>query len=171
MKAVITVFAAALLLGILVAANWPGARLPTEVHADSLLLRKQHRALLLFADNRLVKSYSVALGRVPVGAKREEGDHRTPEGLYHIDSRLQASAFHRALRISYPDSADRAAARARGVQPGGAIMIHGLRHGLGWIGRLHRFFDWTSGCIAVTNPEIDELWRAVPDGTPVRIVP
>ena len=111
----------------------------------------------------------MSLGREPVGPKKAEGDRRTPEGVYTIDTRIERSAFHRALHISYPNVADRAAAQSAGVSPGGAIMIHGIRNGLGWLGRAHRLIDWTSGCVAVTNPEIEELWRAVRDGTPVEI--
>jgi len=159
------------LAGLLAVANWPAPKLPDGSEADSLLVRKRDRVLQLFADGRIARTYAIALGRVPVGPKTQEGDQRTPEGLYRIDFRLRASAFHRALHISYPDSADRAAAQVRRVNPGGAIMIHGLRNGLGWLGRLHRRVDWTSGCVAVTNPEIDELWRVVADGTPIRILP
>jgi murein L,D-transpeptidase YafK len=171
MKTRLLLAAVLVLLAALAVANWPGARLPAGVSADSLLVRKHDRLLVVFASGRVAKTYSVALGRSPLGPKTQEGDHRTPEGSYRVDSRLAASAFHRALHISYPDSADEAAARARNVNPGSAIMIHGLRNGLGWLGRLHRLVDWTSGCVAVTNPEIEELWRVVPDGTPVRLVP
>jgi murein L,D-transpeptidase YafK len=105
------------------------------------------------------------------GAKVREGDNRTPEGRYIIDSRNAQSTFHRALHVSYPSAADRARACAEGYKPGGDIMIHGMRNGFGWLGRAHRLFDWTRGCIAVTNDEIDEIWRVVPDGTPIKIQP
>jgi murein L,D-transpeptidase YafK len=111
------------------------------------------------------------LGRNPVGPKLREGDKRTPEGLYAIESHNPRSSFHRALKVSYPSAADRIAAAKRGVAPGGDIMIHGIRNGLGFIGRLQRRLDWTAGCIAVTNPEIEEIYRAVPDGTPIEIRP
>lgn len=88
-----------------------------------------------------------------------------------LDYRNARSSFHRSLHVSYPDSADVARARAAGVDPGGMIMVHGIRNGLGWLGRLHRALDWTDGCIAVTNREIEEIWRAVPDGTPIEIRP
>ena len=117
----------------------------------------------------MIKSYRVSLGRNPLGPKQQEGDKRTPEGLYRIDKRNEKSGFHRALHVSYPESRDFAAAAARGVSPGGDIMIHGLHNGLGWMGKLHRLVDWTAGCIAVTDPEIEEIWAAVPDGTPVEI--
>jgi len=119
----------------------------------------------------LLKTYVVSLGRHPVGPKEREGDKRTPEGLYTIESHNPRSSFHRALKVSYPSAADRLAAEKRGVAPGGDIMIHGLRNGLGLIGRLQRGLDWTAGCIAVTNPEIEEICRVVPDGTPIEIRP
>lgn len=116
-------------------------------------------------------SYAVALGRHPLGHKQREGDGRTPEGRYVLDSRKSDSAFHLALHVSYPSPADRALAQARGDDPGGLIMIHGLRNGLGFLGRTHRLLDWTQGCIAVTNREIEEIWRVIPDGTPITIEP
>ena len=102
--------------------------------------------------------------RVHVGQKHEEGDGRTPEGAYVLDYRKADSAFHRALHISYPSASDTARAQASGVQPGGLIMVHGLPNGLGFVGKLHRLVDWTDGCVAVTNPEIEEIWAAVADG-------
>jgi murein L,D-transpeptidase YafK len=137
--------------------------------AERLQIDKGARRLVIFADGRAVKSYRISLGRVPEGAKEREGDGRTPEGVYIVDYRKADSDYHRALHISYPDPYDRKRARDLGVSPGGAIMIHGLPNGLGWIGRFHRFSDWTQGCIAVTDKEIEELWRAVPPGTPVEI--
>ena len=131
-----------------------------------ILVEKGARRLTLYRGTVPLRAYRVALGREPIGPKQREGDHRTPEGAYAIDGRLSNSAFHLALHISYPSERDRLAARRAGIDPGSAIMIHGLRKGLGGVGRLHRLFDWTSGCIAVTNTEIDEIWRAVPDGTP-----
>ena len=126
---------------------------------------------MLYADGRLLKSYRVSLGREPVGAKRQDGDHRTPEGRYSVDFRKADSRYYRALHISYPSKSDMAAAQARRAAPGGAVMIHGMRNGLGWLGKLHRFVDWTDGCVAVTDREMDEVWRAVPDGTPVELKP
>lgn len=120
---------------------------------------------------RLLKSYNVSLGRVPVGAKQKEGDKKTPEGRYVIDYRKPDSAYFRSLHISYPSPADTEAAQKAGLSAGGDIMIHGLRNGLGWIGKLHRLANWTLGCIAVTNQEIEELWRVVPDGTVIELRP
>jgi murein L,D-transpeptidase YafK len=113
----------------------------------------------------------VSLGDDPIGPKRAEGDGRTPEGVYVLDSRKSDSSFHRALHVSYPSASDAVQARASGVNPGGLIMVHGLPNGLGLLGRLHRFYDWTDGCVAVTNAEIEEIWSAVTDGTQIRIEP
>lgn len=121
--------------------------------------------------SRVIKSYRVALGRNPVGPKRQQGDGKTPEGIYSISGRNAASAFHRALRVSYPNPSDRARAKRAGVTPGGDIMIHGLPNGQGAIGAAHRLTDWTEGCMAVTNAEIEEIWRLVPNGTTVEINP
>lgn len=139
--------------------------------ADRVVIHKQRRRLLLMADGQVFREYRVALGFNPVGHKVREGDGRTPEGLYHIDLRKRDSNFHRALRISYPDDDDIRRAAARGVSPGGAIMIHGLPNGKGWVGAAHSISDWTDGCIAVSNDEMDEIWRMVPLGVPVEILP
>ena len=125
------------------------------VVADRVVIEKAAHRLSLMNHGKPCKTYDVALGRGASGPKEREGDGRTPEGLYVIDGRNASSAFHRALHISYPNAADRARAAAGGFAPGGDIMIHGIRNGLGWIGPLQRTFDWTKGCIAVTDAEID----------------
>lgn len=152
-------------------ANWPSRESTVETRANRVLVEKSLRRLTLLRDGKAIRTYHIALGRQPVGAKRQEGDRRTPEGIYIIDSRTAASEFHRALHISYPNPADRVAANDAGVDPGGAIFIHGIKNRFGWVGRAHRFVDWTAGCIAVTNPEIEQIWRLVPDGTVVEIRP
>lgn len=143
--------------------------LPPGAVADHILVHKTQRRLTLLTGGQALKTYPVALGFGEPGPKRREGDGRTPEGRYRIDGRNPNSAFHLSLHISYPEPHDIAAAQARGVPPGGAIMIHGLPRGRGWLGRLHLLYDWTAGCIAVTNSEIEEIWHAVPDGTPIEI--
>ena len=167
----ITVVCIVALTALLVWANWPGHPIAPGVLADRVVVLKSKRQLELYANGKLLKSYLVSLGRHPLGPKEREGDKRTPEGLYAIESHKQRSSFHRALKVSYPSAADRMAAEKRGVTPGGDIMIHGIRNGLGLIGRLQRRLDWTAGCIAVTNPEIEEIYRVVPDGTPIEILP
>ncbi|PYX70617.1 MAG: hypothetical protein DMG78_18365 [Acidobacteria bacterium] len=118
---------------------------------------------------QVIKSYRVALGGDPVGAKTRQGDHKTPEGIYVLDSRNAHSQFHKSIHISYPNARDRAAARAQGVSPGGDVFVHGLPNGYGWVGASHRAKDWTDGCIAVTDEEIEEIWKAVGDGTAIEI--
>jgi murein L,D-transpeptidase YafK len=137
--------------------------------ADFILVDKSDRTLTLMRAGKVLKTYrGIALGDAPVGHKRFEGDERTPEGRYTIDTRNPNSAYHLSLRISYPDAADRAYAAARGRSPGGDIFIHGQPNALP-MGRIPG--DWTDGCIAVSNQEIEELWAAVPDGTPIEISP
>ena len=158
--------------GALVWANAPLANpLPADAAADRVVVEKAARRLMLMQGDRILKSYGVSLGGAPEGHKRQEGDERTPEGSYLLDSRKEDSIAHLALHVSYPDSADVRQAAEREVSPGGRIMVHGIVNGLGWLGRLHRLYDWTDGCIAVTNPEIEEIWRAVPVGTPIEIRP
>jgi lipoprotein-anchoring transpeptidase ErfK/SrfK len=142
-----------------------------RILADSIVVEKSLRRLTLFTGGLPLRTYDVSLGRVPNGAKLQIGDFRTPEGLYYIDARNPQSQFHRGLHVSYPNAQDLARARATGVDTGGDIMIHGLPNGQGQYGPTHRAVDWTSGCVAVTNDEIEEIWDAVPLGTPVRIVP
>jgi murein L,D-transpeptidase YafK len=132
---------------------------------------KSKRQLELHANGKLLRTYVVSLGRHPVGPKQREGDKRTPEGLYVIESHRPNSSFHKALKVSYPSAADRMEAEKRGEPPGSDIMVHGIRNYLGFIGRLQRLVDWTSGCMAVTNPEVEEIYRVVPDGTPIEIRP
>ena len=137
--------------------------------ADRILIVKSTRTMTLFRGRKVFKTYKVALGSVPAGPKRIQGDHKTPEGNYTIASRNERSQFHRALRISYPSAADRARARQLRASPGGDIMIHGLPNGFD--DARYRQTDWTDGCIAVTNAEIEEIWRLVPVGTRVEIRP
>jgi murein L,D-transpeptidase YafK len=139
--------------------------------ADRILVEKSRRRLTLIRHGVPVRTYQVALGQNPVGDKERRGDMRTPEGVYRIEARVAQSRFHLALRISYPDAAHVERARSLGVSPGGDIMIHGLPNGQESVGAAHREYDWTEGCIAVTNAEIEEIWRAVPLGTVIEIRP
>jgi murein L,D-transpeptidase YafK len=147
----------------------PQTPLPDHLTADSVIVEKSMHRLSLFKDGQLLRSYRISIGRGGPEPKGREGDARTPEGAYFIDGRNPHSCCHLALHISYPSAADVAAARARGVSSGSDIEIHGLRKGLGWLGGWHRVMDWTHGCIAVTDSEMDEIWRVVPDGTPIVI--
>lgn len=139
--------------------------------ADSLVLIKSRRELVVYYRGEPVRLYYVALGRSPIGDKERIGDNRTPEGLFFIQGRNPNSRYHLSLRISYPDALHRARAARLGVEPGGDIMIHGLPDEQAAFGPAHRDYDWTNGCIAVTNKEIEELWRVIRDGTPIQIKP
>jgi murein L,D-transpeptidase YafK len=141
------------------------------LHADRVVVLKKERTLQLMSQGKAIKTYKVALGGDPIGPKTRQGDHKTPEGLYVLDSRNVHSQFYKSIHISYPNAHDRAAARQKGVSPGGDVFVHGLPKGYAWVGASHRAKDWTDGCIAVTNQEIDEIWRAVTDGTPIEIRP
>jgi murein L,D-transpeptidase YafK len=149
----------------------PQEPLPASLRFDKLLLEKSGRRLTAFAQGKAVRVYFVALGENPVGHKRYEGDKRTPEGRYRIDGKNANSAYHRNLGISYPNEHDRARAAAAGKHPGGNLKIHGLAPSFAHLGQAHRLTDWTFGCIAVTNPEIEELFARTEIGTPVEIVP
>jgi len=140
-------------------------------HADRVLVIKKERTLELISHGKMIHSYKIALGGNPVGAKTMLGDHKTPEGLYLLDSRNAHSRFYKSIHISYPSAQDRADARRKGVSPGGEVFIHGLPKGYAWLGTSHRLKDWTDGCIAVTNEEMDQIWLAVTDGTPIEIRP
>jgi murein L,D-transpeptidase YafK len=144
---------------------------PRAYAADSIVLDKSERRLSMYERGTLVKSYSVALGKNPVGSKQRRGDGKTPEGLYRINGRNPQSKYHLSLRVSYPSDSDRARAARRGVSPGGDIMLHGLPKEFATVGALHRQQDWTEGCVALTNEEIEEIWRAVPNGAWILIRP
>jgi len=142
-----------------------------QSRADRIIVHKKARTMELIHAGQVIKTYKIALGGEPVGPKTRQGDHRTPEGEYVIDSRNSHSQFHRSLHISYPNAADRERARKSGLLPGGDIFIHGFPNGYGFIGAAHRARDWTDGCIAVTDQEIEEIWRLVENDTPVDIRP
>lgn len=136
--------------------------------ADYLVIDKSERLLVAYSAGRPIRAYrGLQFGDAPAGHKRFEGDERTPEGLYTIDTRNPQSRFHLSLRISYPNTADRAFAAQYGRSPGGDIFIHGQPTGRP--GRMRG--DWTDGCVALSNAEIEELWSIVPDGTPIEIRP
>jgi murein L,D-transpeptidase YafK len=141
------------------------------LHADRVLVLKKERTLQLLSGGKVIKTYKVALGGEPVGPKTRQGDHKTPEGVYVLDSRNAHSQFYRSIHISYPSPNERTAARKNGFSPGGDVFVHGLPNGYKWVGAAHREKNWTDGCIAVTDQEMDEIWAAVKDGTPIEIRP
>lgn len=139
--------------------------------ADRIVVHKAKREMLLMRNGKVIRKYWVSLGFGPVGHKKQEGDGKTPEGVYTIDKRKARSQFYKALHINYPNEKDKAQAKARGVSAGGELYIHGLGRTVAWMGAAHVLTDWTAGCIALTNREMDEVWTLVPDGTPIDIRP
>ncbi|MBX2855714.1 MAG: L,D-transpeptidase family protein [Rhodobacteraceae bacterium] len=139
--------------------------------ADRVVVEKAARRFTLYRGEETLATYTISLGFAPEGDKRREGDGKTPEGDYLIDYRNPNSAYHLSLHINYPSKADRAEAAARGEDPGGEIFIHGEPNGFSRLGALFRGRDWTAGCIAVTNEEMEEIWSLVPNGTPIEISP
>ncbi len=139
--------------------------------ADKVLIEKKERRLTLISKGKVIKTYKIALGGNPNGPKERQGDNKTPEGTYVIDSRNKDSRYHMSLHISYPNERDKKRAKELGVSPGGDIMIHGIKNGFSMVGDLHTGFDWTKGCIAVTDEEIEEIEKLVPNGTIVEIRP
>ena len=161
---------AALLAASLFACATPEA--PPSQFADRVVVEKAKRSMHLMQSGKVLKSYRVALGQDPVGPKMQQGDSRTPEGVYSIDFRRPESRFNLALHVSYPNSSDRQQAAARGVSPGGEIYIHGQPNGGVNPARLAQTGpDWTDGCISVTNREMSEIWAMVKVGTPIEIKP
>lgn len=141
--------------------------------ADSIVVNKAERKLYLKKGNDIIREYKIALGPQPVGHKQQEGDGKTPEGKYKISGRNPQSAYHLSLRISYPNEADKKQAAQRGVSAGDDIMIHGYPNLAPNVvfNKIHENYDWTAGCIAVTDDEIEEIWHLVPDNTPILINP
>ncbi|MBL6990520.1 MAG: L,D-transpeptidase family protein [Bacteriovoracaceae bacterium] len=153
--------------------------------ATKVIIVKNKRRLYLVHHSMVYKEYKISLGQNPLGHKQMEGDSKTPEGEYRIDWRNSSSKYHLSLHISYPNEQDKKNANTKGVSPGGNIMIHGLPNDLGilsefldnydlddeWIKKVIHLFDWTQGCIAVNDEDIEQIWELVPDGTPIFILP
>lgn len=139
--------------------------------ADKVLIEKKERRLTLISKGKVLKTYNIALGGNPNGPKERQGDNKTPEGTYIIDSRNKDSRYHLSLHISYPNEKDKKRAKELGASPGGDIMIHGIKNGFSWAGNIHTEVDWTKGCIAVTDEEIEEIDKLAPNGTIVEIRP
>jgi murein L,D-transpeptidase YafK len=149
----------------------PPSPTPTPLAADRIIVFKSRRLLELRRDGNTVESFPIALGEHPQGTKRQQGDGRTPEGHYVIDRRTADTRWTRELHISYPNRGDRERAEAMHVEPGGGIFIHGLPRDYGPFDPPEWYRDWTNGCIAVGNQAIVKIWDAVPDGTPIDILP
>ena len=161
-----------LLMGLAAYYFWPEKKLPAGTKVDKLVVFKSERKMEAWSGDQLLATYSIALGRNPVGHKQHEGDNRTPEGIYTINARNPNSGYYKNLGVSYPNDADRAHAASLGKPSGGDIKIHGLRNGsAGYMRKFHRLRDWTAGCIAVTNDEVDELYEAVVQNAVIDIRP
>ena len=161
-----------LLAGIILFPSWLFLLPPDPgVRVDRVVVYKHEPKLLLLSHRREVRSYKVALGSEAVGPKTRQSDHRTPEGIYVLDRRNPNGHFYKAFHISYPNSKDLAAAKKLGVSPGSDIMLHGLGKEYAWVGKAHVLRDWTDGCVAVTNEEMDEMWKMLRIGTPIEIKP
>jgi murein L,D-transpeptidase YafK len=145
--------------------------IPKSTKVDKLEVNKAERQLLAYANGKLVKTYAISLGRQPRGDKKYQGDNKTPEGLYFITDKNPNSQYYKSLGVSYPNRADRKEAARLSKPVGGDIKIHGLPGKTSFLGKLHLLYDWTAGCMAVTNTEIEELYQAVPVGTPIQINP
>ncbi len=139
--------------------------------ADMVVVIKSKRVLILMKDGEIFKTYRICLGRQPEGHKIKAGDRRTPEGRYILDSRNPKSKYYLAIHISYPNESDILNAQKNGASPGGGIMIHGMPNGFAKAGQKGGSVDWTDGCIAVSDSEMEEIWQFVPDGTPIEIKP
>jgi hypothetical protein len=151
--------------------EYPAGPLSGDLLFDRLLLEKAQHRLTAFHAGKAVRVYLVALGFSPVGHKQFQGDGKTPEGIYAINDKNPRSAYYKNLGISYPNEADRSFARKNGKSPGGDIKIHGLAPAYASIGAAHRLTDWTYGCAALTNPEMEELYSRTPIGIPIEIRP
>lgn len=139
--------------------------------ADMVLVIKSESKLYLRKDGKALNEYHVAFGANPKGHKQQQGDERTPEGKYILDYKKEDSSFHKSIHISYPNETDKKRAKESGVNPGGFIMIHGQKNGLSWLSFFTQRFNWTDGCIAVSNSAMDEIWETVDVGTPIEIKP
>jgi len=139
--------------------------------ADRILIVKGERKLYLLQDDRVLKTFDVALGLIPNGAKEREGDFRTPEGEYHVEAKNPDSDYFLAIKVSYPNARDIAHARALGVDPGGQIMIHGQPNNPKYDERRYQNWDWTDGCIAVSNSDMVDIWLMTSESTPIEIRP
>ncbi len=145
--------------------------LAADLQFDRLVVDKAEHRLTAYAGDEAVRVYCIALGPNPVGHKERQGDGKTPEGVYFVDGKNPNSKFYKNLGVSYPNETDRAKAAELGADPGGDIKIHGLPPGQEHLGKTHWMQDWTAGCIAVSNEEIDELYAHTPVGTPIEIRP
>ena len=158
-------------VGLAVYYFYPETKMPDNIKVDRILVLKSQRQLQAFSNGQLIKTYKISLGRNPIDDKEFEGDKRTPEGHYEINDKNPNSGYHKNLGVSYPNQKDIEQANKIDKPTGGDIKIHGIRNGIGFIGKFERWFDWTAGCMALTNSDIDELYDHTNIGTPIEIRP
>ncbi len=139
--------------------------------AEKVVVEKEKRKLHLIKDEEIFRTFDIALGISPVGDKESEGDFKTPEGTYRLDIRNPNSDFFLSIHVSYPNSGDRHEARAKGVSPGGQIMIHGQPNTPTYSGAYYKKQDWTNGCIALSNSDMIDIWLMAPNDIPIEIRP
>ena len=139
--------------------------------ADFVLVIKSESRLYLLHEGKELASFKVAFGGNPRGHKQQQGDERTPEGRYTLDYKNAQSAYYKSIHVSYPNDKDRESAKKRGVDPGGHIMVHGQRNGYEGFATIVQLFNWTDGCIALSNKDMDVVWQTVNPGTPIEIRP
>ncbi|MCP4489167.1 MAG: L,D-transpeptidase family protein [Gammaproteobacteria bacterium] len=136
---------------------------------DLVKVDKSEKKMYLLEGDKVLKEYTVSFGANPKGHKQREGDKKTPEGSYILDYKKEDSSFYRSMHISYPNETDIANAKKLGVSPGGYIMVHGQRNKLDWLASITQSFNWTNGCIALTNSEMDDFMELVSVGTKIQI--
>ena len=139
--------------------------------AERVIVMKSAHLIYVMRGVKVLAKFRIALGSNPKGQKHQQGDERTPEGVYVLDYRNGSSGYYKSMHISYPNAEEAKAARIADVDPGGQIMIHGQKNGFGWLAPIVQRFDWTDGCIAITNAEMDRFWKLVPVGTTIEIRP
>lgn len=159
-----------LITGMVIYNLYPEPKLSLNTDVNLLVVNKSKHQLLAFSNGNLLKTYTVSFGNNPLGHKEFEGDEKTPEGIYFINAKNDKSGYHKNLGISYPNSKDLAHAKAIG-KSAGDVKIHALKNGRGFINKFQRWYNWTNGCIALTNSEIDELYANVSIGTKIEINP
>lgn len=160
-----------LLAGLLIYNYYPEKKLPENIEVDFLIVKKSKHELLAYSNGHLLKIYRVSFGNNPIGHKEFEGDEKTPEGIYFINAKNDKSGYYKNLGISYPNTKDLDHAKEIGKSSGGDVKIHALKNGRGFINKFQRWYNWTNGCIALTNSEIDELYANVHIGTKIKIDP
>ncbi|MCL1144315.1 L,D-transpeptidase family protein [Shewanella gaetbuli] len=149
----------------------PSASASSQSKVDLVVVNKSESRMSVYRDGKIIKTYAIAMGDMPTGHKLTEGDQRTPQGRYILDYKKSDSAFYKSIHISYPNDEDKLRAKALGISPGGMIMIHGENPRSTLSPEEAQKFNWTNGCIAVTNKEMDELWQLIDEGTPIEIWP